>query len=218
MVTKRRFGPVVLGVGALHLAVLGALATCATAPALQPSAQTVPPTISGRLVAPAMPSRPPAVARPAAGTVARGAADARTATARPPHPVHATPAATARTAAAPPPAATAIPAPASPPDASPGAPPPVTPPLSDASGQDNPLPVYPAMSRRLGEEGTVILDVLILADGRVGDIAVKHSSGVPRLDAAALAAVRRWHYRPARRGGQPVDYRYSQPVTFRLDD
>lgn len=95
---------------------------------------------------------------------------------------------------------------------------PVQLPLSRASGLDNPLPVYPELSRRLGEEGVVRLAVLILADGRVAEVSVARSSGFPRLDAAAVAAVRRWHYLPARRNGEPVAWRHTQPVAFSLND
>jgi periplasmic protein TonB len=91
-------------------------------------------------------------------------------------------------------------------------------PVSRASGLDNPLPVYPALSRRLHEEGLVRLSVLILADGRVAEVSVLKSSGFPRLDAAALAAVRRWHYLPARRDGAAIAWRHVQPVAFSLND
>ena len=58
----------------------------------------------------------------------------------------------------------------------------VTPPRSDAAHLSNPAPSYPPMSRRLGEQGRVILDVFILANGAVGDIRLKQSSGFKRLD------------------------------------
>jgi len=91
-------------------------------------------------------------------------------------------------------------------------------PLSRASGLSNPLPVYPEVSRRLGEEGVVQLSVMIQADGRVSDVSVQKSSGFPRLDAAALAAVRRWHYLPARRNNEAIAWRHTQPVAFSLND
>jgi len=90
-------------------------------------------------------------------------------------------------------------------------------PVSRASGLDNPLPVYPALSRRQGEEGVVRLSVLILADGSVAEVAVQKSSGFPRLDAAAVAAVRQWHYLPARRNGEAIAWRHTQPVAFTLN-
>jgi protein TonB len=95
---------------------------------------------------------------------------------------------------------------------------PVTPPRTDASHLNNPAPAYPAMSRRLSEEGRVLLDVYILADGSVGEVKLKRSSGFPRLDTAAAEAVRRWRYVPARRGNEPIPFWYVQPVTFSLDN
>lgn len=92
----------------------------------------------------------------------------------------------------------------------------VTPPRIDASQLDNPAPAYPSLSRRLREQGRVLLDVYILADGSVGEIRLKVSSGHERLDRSALEAVRNWHYVPARRGGEPIPYWYVQPVVFSL--
>ena len=93
----------------------------------------------------------------------------------------------------------------------------MVPPRSDASHLNNPAPVYPNVSRRLGEQGKVLFDVYILPDGTVGEIKLKRSSGYTRLDDAALAAVRAWRYVPARRGDTPIPYWYVQPITFALD-
>lgn len=93
---------------------------------------------------------------------------------------------------------------------------PVLSPRVDAGHLSNPAPRYPASSRRLGEQGTVMLEVLILPDGSVGDLRVKQTSGHLRLDAAALNAVRQWRYQPARKGGKPIAYWYLQPVVFSL--
>lgn len=92
----------------------------------------------------------------------------------------------------------------------------VTPPRSDAAHLNNPKPVYPAVSRRLKEEGTVVLEVFIQADGSVGELRVKRSSGFTRLDEAALAAVRRWKYLPARRGSEALALWHSQSLVFSL--
>ncbi|MBL8510314.1 MAG: energy transducer TonB [Betaproteobacteria bacterium] len=92
----------------------------------------------------------------------------------------------------------------------------ITPPRTDASQLNNPAPAYPALSRRLGEQGRVLFDVLIRADGRVGEIKLKQSSGYPRLDEAAQEALRRWRYLPARQGDTPIDYWYSQAINFSL--
>lgn len=92
----------------------------------------------------------------------------------------------------------------------------VTPPRSDAAHLDNPAPVYPPLSKRYREQGRVLMDVYILPDGSVGEARLKASSGFPRLDEAALAAVRRWRYVPARRGDEPIPYWYVQPLEFEL--
>jgi protein TonB len=93
---------------------------------------------------------------------------------------------------------------------------PVTPPRVDASRLKNPAPAYPSASRRRGEEGTVLLELLVLADGSVTDVRVKKSSGHPRLDQSAMNAVKRWRYTPATRGGVAIEYRYLQPIKFDL--
>jgi periplasmic protein TonB len=110
------------------------------------------------------------------------------------------------------------PAPASVPAPAPvAAPEPVVPPRADAAHLSNPAPAYPSISRRMGEQGRVQLDVYILADGSVGEIKLKRSSGFPRLDQAALEAVRHWRYQPARRGNEAIAFWYVQPLIFSLD-
>jgi protein TonB len=92
----------------------------------------------------------------------------------------------------------------------------VVPPRSDAAHLNNPPMPYPAASMRLREEGSVLLDVYILANGTVGEIKLKRSSGFPRLDQTALGAVRLWRFQPARRGSEPIPYWYVLPVQFSL--
>ncbi|MCE2745483.1 MAG: TonB family protein [Burkholderiales bacterium] len=120
------------------------------------------------------------------------------------------------------PVATAPPSPPSPPvqqaAPAPEAPAPVTPPRTDAAHLNNPAPQYPALSRRLGEQGRVMLDVYILTDGSVGEIKLNRSSGFPRLDNAALQAVKTWKYVPAKRGDKPIPFWYVQPVSFVLNN
>lgn len=82
----------------------------------------------------------------------------------------------------------------------------------------NPAPIYPAWSRTHGEEGTVVLEVEVHVSGRCGNVRVLHSSGSPRLDAAAVTAISRWVFRPARRWQHPVAFQVEIPVTFRLID
>lgn len=77
-------------------------------------------------------------------------------------------------------------------------------------------PAYPSAPRRLGIQGTTMLRVHILADGRIGDVRVEHSAGHPDLDQAAMEAVRRWRFEPARRGADAVAMWVLLPVEFRL--
>jgi len=77
-------------------------------------------------------------------------------------------------------------------------------------------PVYPEMSRRLHEEGSVELSIGLLDDGSVKELAIARSSGHPRLDDAALDAARTWRFHP-RTGGGGVE-RIRHRVVFRLTD
>lgn len=81
---------------------------------------------------------------------------------------------------------------------------------------DNPLPRYPSAARRRGIEGTVVLEVLVSTAGLPARVAIARSSGSELLDGAALEAVERWRFRPARRGGAPVEGKVLVPITFRL--
>jgi protein TonB len=79
------------------------------------------------------------------------------------------------------------------------------------------LPPYPAASRRLGEEGVVIIHVRIGRDGRVLAATLAQSSGHPRLDAAALAhASATWRFTPALFAGVAVEATRDIKVDFRL--
>lgn len=93
---------------------------------------------------------------------------------------------------------------------------PVQPPSADAGQLNNPAPVYPSLSRRMREQGTVLLEILIKADGTVGEIKIKNSSGFKRLDETAVKAVKRWRYQPATQAGKKIDYWYEQPIEFNL--
>lgn len=80
----------------------------------------------------------------------------------------------------------------------------------------NPPPAYPFSSRKLGEEGTVLLAVEISPDGGVNSLSIRNSSGYSRLDEAALKAVRRWRFKPARIGGIAVSDKVEVPIRFAL--
>lgn len=77
-------------------------------------------------------------------------------------------------------------------------------------------PRYPVESRRLKEEGTVVLLLTVGADGRVADIRVSSSSGSDRLDTAALSAVKKWRWAPTVRNGQPVTVQGVVEIPFIL--
>lgn len=83
---------------------------------------------------------------------------------------------------------------------------------------NNPKPEYPALSRRLGEEGKVVLSVLINEQGRAEQVRIKRSSGFSRLDEAAQRAVKTWSYRAGTRNGVPEAMWFDVPVLFKLDD
>ena len=123
-------------------------------------------------------------------------------------------------AAPPPPEPEPEPAPPPVAVAAPPAPPPVVPvipPIFNADYLRNPPPAYPALSRRIGEEGRVLLRVLVSAEGTAGEVQVRTSSGHGRLDQAAREAVQRWKFVPARRGEHPVAAWVLIPISFRLE-
>lgn len=77
-------------------------------------------------------------------------------------------------------------------------------------------PVYPPALIRQGIEGTVILSVQVLENGRVGEVRVERSSGEPRLDESAMREAKRWRLIPGTRDGVPVVLWKQVPITFRL--
>ena len=77
-------------------------------------------------------------------------------------------------------------------------------------------PLYPDSARRQGIEGTVVLKLRITERGSVDELQVERSAGHPDLDHAAMDAVRRWRFEPARRSGEPVAVWVLVPVEFKL--
>jgi protein TonB len=77
-------------------------------------------------------------------------------------------------------------------------------------------PTYPPAARRAGAEGTTLLRVHVLDDGRIGQVEVERSAGHVALDQAAAEAIRRWHFEPARSGSETVAVWVLIPVEFRL--
>ncbi|MCC6532294.1 MAG: energy transducer TonB [Burkholderiales bacterium] len=94
----------------------------------------------------------------------------------------------------------------------------LVPPRLDGAQLSDPQADYPPLARRLGEQGRAVLRVHVSASGRADAIELRASSGSPRLDQAARAAVSRWQFIPARRGEEPVAAWLLVPITFRLDD
>jgi protein TonB len=115
-----------------------------------------------------------------------------------------------------PPAPPAPPTPPSPPPAQP-APPAVQLPSSNADYLNNPKPVYPAMSKRLGEQGKTIVRVLIGFDGLPKSASIRESSGYERLDEAARTAVLSWRYVPGKRNGVVEPMEFNVPINWVLN-
>ena len=77
-------------------------------------------------------------------------------------------------------------------------------------------PRYPESARRAGFQGVTRLRVHVLESGRVGEVMVDQSAGFRDLDLAAMDAVRKWRFEPARRGKEPVSVWVMLPVKFEL--
>jgi len=82
----------------------------------------------------------------------------------------------------------------------------------------NPAPDYPQSARWEGEEGTVLLRVLVNVTGLPEKITIARSSGYASLDRAAEKAVQHWRFTPGTRDGKPVAMRVEVPIRFRLAD
>jgi protein TonB len=94
---------------------------------------------------------------------------------------------------------------------------PVIPPRFNADYLQNPAPAYPALARRMHEQGRVLIRVLVSADGLPERVELKTSSGFARLDHSALETIRSWKFVPARQGGEKVAAWVVVPITFTLD-
>ena len=115
------------------------------------------------------------------------------------------------------PAVPPSPAPAPPVPPAPAAPPRIELPSSDAAYLNNPRPSYPAISKRMGEQGKVVLRVLIGTDGLPQKVEVSTSSGFDRLDRQAQDAVMRWRFVPGKRNGVPEAMWNLVPINFVLE-
>lgn len=94
---------------------------------------------------------------------------------------------------------------------------PVSMPNSEASELNNPKPPYPAISRKLREQGLVVLKACISASGTLDGLEVRQGSGYSRLDQVALQTVKQWKFIPAKKGNAPISMCYELPVKFILE-
>lgn len=90
-------------------------------------------------------------------------------------------------------------------------------PSTDADYLNNPRPAYPPLSKRMGEQGKVVVRVLIGADGLPQKAEIRSSSSYERLDQAALATVMKWRYVPGKRAGVPEAMWFNVPLNFVLE-
>ena len=78
-------------------------------------------------------------------------------------------------------------------------------------------PTYPPAEIRQEHEGTVLVSLQILADGRVGEVKLARSSGFPKLDESAMREAKRWRFIPGTSDGTPQAMWKQVPITFRLN-
>jgi len=91
-------------------------------------------------------------------------------------------------------------------------------PRYNAAYLSNPPPAYPLSARRRGIEGTVLVRAEVAAGGECLRAELKKSSGHEMLDHAALEAVKKWRFVPAKRGSQAVVAWVEVPITFKLEN
>lgn len=91
-------------------------------------------------------------------------------------------------------------------------------PRFNAAYLNNPPPAYPLAARRRGMEGRVMVRAEVLADGTCSRVELKQGSGYEPLDQAALEAVRKWRFIPAKKGSQAVTAWVEVPITFKLEN
>ncbi|HPG61192.1 MAG TPA: energy transducer TonB [Casimicrobium sp.] len=90
-------------------------------------------------------------------------------------------------------------------------------PSSDADYLQNPKPPYPRLSKRLNEQGTVVMRVLIGSNGEPMKAEIGKSSGFDRLDESAATTVMKWRYVPGKRGGVAEAMWFNVPINFVLE-
>ena len=96
-------------------------------------------------------------------------------------------------------------------------PPVLEPPKFGVSYLNNPSPVYPAEAKRKKQQGVVMLRVLVAANGKPDQIEISESTGVQSLDNAALKAVEKWLFIPAKIGKDAISAYVIVPIRFNLE-
>lgn len=94
----------------------------------------------------------------------------------------------------------------------------VEPPRFGAAYLHNPAPDYPQMARRLGQQGRVLLKVLVAENGTAETVVLATSSGFEKLDQAAIEAVKKWSFIPAKRNNEAISAYVLVPVKFSLNN
>ena len=175
-----------------------------------PAAKAPPPVVATSAQAPAADPVPPApVAPPKAAEPVDAPSPPAPPAPAPPSVRPEAPAAAPTPAPAPGPApGPAPPAPAAPRTVAVGAVRYLTPPVLE----------YPLAARRAREEGRVHVRVLVDVEGRPAQTQVVHTSGYPRLDAAALATVLATRFRPYTENGVPMPFWVVMPLVFELEN
>ncbi|OWW20104.1 hypothetical protein AYR66_11990 [Noviherbaspirillum denitrificans] len=82
----------------------------------------------------------------------------------------------------------------------------------------NRTPPYPRIALSNGDEGTVILRVLVTAEGTAGAVEIAKTSGHTLLDESARRTVLSWRFKPATVDGKPVAEWYQVPIPFKLQN
>ena len=88
--------------------------------------------------------------------------------------------------------------------------------ISDAQPSRQINPAYPRSSHKRGHQGTVVLSIQVLENGKAGQVTVLSSSEFKRLDEAAVKAAQAADYIPRKQFGRNVESKLIQPFTFEL--
>ena len=96
-------------------------------------------------------------------------------------------------------------------------PPVYEPPKFGVSYLNNPPPIYPAEAKRNKQQGVVMLKVLVSTSGQPDHIEISESAGLDSLDQAALNAVKKWSFIPAKMGQEVIAAYVIVPIRFNLE-